>query len=308
MFYYPWFPEAWKQAGVYPYTNYNPSLGFYDGSSADVVRTHIAAMQYGGVELGISSWWGQGHRTDVRVPMLLSAASGTGFNWSVYYEQEGSGDPSVDQIRADLNYLKNNYASDPAYLKIDGKFVVFVWAQSSDGCGMADRWKQANTVGAYVVLKVFNGFKDCQSQPDSWHQYGPAVAASSHAPYSYSISPGFWKVGEQPRLGRAVAAHRQLQRVGRGHGRRKHEGVGDILRIRRVPGCAPQQRRWYTGSANSGRAHANQARDGHPGADKNGIGHPGADQNSDGYANSARIKWRFRRPLRRWRHRHVLAD
>jgi hypothetical protein len=202
MFYYPWFPEAWKQAGVYPYTNYNPSLGFYDGSSADVVRAHIAAMQYGGVELGISSWWGQGHRTDVRVPMLLSAASGTGFNWSVYYEQEGSGDPSVDQIRADLTYLKNKYASDPAYLKIDGKFVVFVWAQSSDGCGMADRWKQANTVGAYVVLKVFNGFKDCQSQPDSWHQYGPAVAASSHAPYSYSISPGFWKVGEQPRLGR----------------------------------------------------------------------------------------------------------
>ena len=36
---------------------------------------------------------------------------------------------------------------------MNGKFVVFVYADTNDACGMADRWKQANTVGAYVVLK-----------------------------------------------------------------------------------------------------------------------------------------------------------
>ncbi|RPJ26412.1 MAG: hypothetical protein EHM33_11625, partial [Chloroflexi bacterium] len=29
-FYYPWFPEAWDQRAINPYTNYTPSLGFYD--------------------------------------------------------------------------------------------------------------------------------------------------------------------------------------------------------------------------------------------------------------------------------------
>ena len=57
-FYYPWFPEAWNQQGFNPFTNYTPSLGFYDASQA-VTKKHIAAMQYGGIQAGIASWWGQ---------------------------------------------------------------------------------------------------------------------------------------------------------------------------------------------------------------------------------------------------------
>src|SRR5215211_5355448 len=37
-FYYPWFPEAWKQQGFDPFTNYNPSPGFYDGGSQSVIK------------------------------------------------------------------------------------------------------------------------------------------------------------------------------------------------------------------------------------------------------------------------------
>src|SRR5512133_35377 len=46
-FYYPWFPEAWKQQSFNPYTNYTPSLGSYDGGSQTVIKQQIAAMQYG---------------------------------------------------------------------------------------------------------------------------------------------------------------------------------------------------------------------------------------------------------------------
>jgi hypothetical protein len=112
------------------------------------------------------------------------------------------GDPSASQITDDLSYLRDHYASDSSFLKIDGKFVVFVYADASDGCGMADRWDRANTVGAYVVLKVFSGYRTCASQPENWHQYAPSSAADSQSGYSYSISPGFWKVGESPRLER----------------------------------------------------------------------------------------------------------
>jgi acid phosphatase type 7 len=200
-FYYPWFPEAWNQQGYNPFTNYNPSLGFYDDSQT-VTKKHIAAMQYGGIQVGIASWWGQGSRTDSRISGLLQAAGGTSFRWSIYYENESKGDPSVDQLKNDLTYIHDKYGSDPSFLRINGRFVVFVYADGSDGCGMADRWKKANTVGAYIVLKVFTGYRNCSTQPDSWHQYSPAVATDQQKGYSYAIAPGFWKKGDSVRLAR----------------------------------------------------------------------------------------------------------
>ncbi len=203
-FYYGWFPEAWKQNGIYPYTNYTPQLGYYSSTDASILKQHIAMMQYGNIQAGIASWWGQGSQTDTKIGGLLSAASGTSFRWALYYEMESQGDPTPAQIQNDLIYIRDRYAVDPSYLRVNGKFVVFVYADGNDGCGMADRWKQANTVGAYVVLKVFSGYRLCASQPDNWHQYSPAVAADRQSNYSYSISPGFWLVGQTPRLTRDV--------------------------------------------------------------------------------------------------------
>lgn len=206
-FYYPWFPEGWKQQGMDPFTMYHPSLGLYDSSSASVIRAHIGAMQYGGISAGISSWWGQGTPTDARLPSLLAAVGNTHFRWTVYYEPEGETNPGVQQIRDDLAYLAARYGSNPAYLRVGGRFVVFVYGGGDDSCATADRWAEANTVHAYVVLKVFSGYRTCARQPDGWHQYGPASADSPQPGYSYSISPGFYKGTEPgPRLARDVAA------------------------------------------------------------------------------------------------------
>jgi hypothetical protein len=204
-FYYPWFPEAWNQKGINPYINYHPTDGFYDSSDPAAIRRHIDSMQYAGIQAGIASWWGRGSRTDQRLPTLLAAAAGSPFRWTVYYELEGQGDPSVSQLTADLIYLRDHYGADPTYLRIDGRFVVFVYADAADGCGMIDRWNQANVVNAYIVLKVFVGYQQCAHQPDGWHQYAPAVAASTQGKYSYTISPGFSKVGEAARLTRDLA-------------------------------------------------------------------------------------------------------
>ncbi|MFL5789874.1 MAG: DNRLRE domain-containing protein, partial [Actinomycetota bacterium] len=147
-FYYPWFPETWGPS-TDRFTNYHPSLGWYDSSNVGVVSEHIAAMQYGGIQAGIASWWGQGSKTDQRIPTLLRAADGTTFRWSLYYEPEAQGDPTVSQLHDDLTYIVNHYGNDPSFLRIDGRPVVFVYADGSDGCGMASRWAQANTMNAY---------------------------------------------------------------------------------------------------------------------------------------------------------------
>lgn len=188
-FYYPWFAEAWKQQGYDPFSWFTPSIGYYATTTA--VKGQIAAMQAAGIKAGISSWWGPGSLTDKRVAPLLAAAGS--FRWSLYYEAEAYGNPAAGEIRADLSYIASHYATNKAFLRVAGKPVIFVYASGGDGCGMVDRWSAANTVGFYVVLKVFPGFKTCAHQPDSWHQYSPAKAADHQSGISYAISPGFWK-------------------------------------------------------------------------------------------------------------------
>jgi hypothetical protein len=206
-FYYPWFPESWTQQGRYPYTNYVPTLGFYKSSDADVIANHVAAMQAAGLDAGIASWWGRHTATDQRIPSLLNAATGTTFRWALYYENEGRSDPSVSDIESDLAYIDARYGHAPTFLRVNGRPVLFVYASGTDGCAMADRWAQANTDHAfYIVLKVFPGYRTCASQPDSWHQYQPAIATSYQQGYSFTISPGFWKSGEPaPRLARNLS-------------------------------------------------------------------------------------------------------
>ena len=55
---------------------------------------------------------------------------------------------------------------------------------------MADKWTRLAGADFYLVLKVFAGFASCLSQPDDWHQYGPADAVHTVGD-SFVISPGF---------------------------------------------------------------------------------------------------------------------
>jgi hypothetical protein len=212
-FFYPWFPSAWNQAGVYPYTNYTPSLGLYDSQDDAVIDEQLRLAAGAHIEAFISSWWGQGHHTDAAFEHILGRSERLdspyrNLRWAIYYEDESQGDPAVSQIVTDLQYLASNYFQHSGYLKVNGSPVVFVYANAADACGMADRWVQAKTQfggNVYIVLKVFSGYRNCASQPDSWHQYAPAMAYDSQLPYSVTVSPGFWKVGEQPRLVRDSA-------------------------------------------------------------------------------------------------------
>jgi chitodextrinase len=211
-FYYPWFPNAWNQQGFNPFTNYTPSLGYYSSNDATVIKNHIASMQYGNLNAGIISWWGQGSQEDTVVPADLAGANGTGFKWSLYYENEGTNLTSTAQIQSDLSYIKNKYASNPNYLTKNGKPVIFVYGQGSDTCAnYAAPWSQANaTEGFYVVLKVFTGYQTCANDADSWHQYAPANAEQHQSGYSFAVAPGFYKKGEAaPRLVRNVSTWTQ---------------------------------------------------------------------------------------------------
>jgi len=212
-FYYPWFPEAWAQHGIDPFTNYVPVRGSY-GIDAATVRAQIAEMQYGDITLGLASWFGKGSLTERHWATMIGAAAGTGFAWAPYYEPEGTSDPSPAQLADDLHYLRSTYGGPGSSLAaLPGQgMVVFVYnaddATSAQGCATVSRWKEAEALlqqqygeSVYVDLKVFPGYRTCADDAAiaGWHQYGPASASHdlSAAPGdgSYAVSPGFWKAG-----------------------------------------------------------------------------------------------------------------
>jgi hypothetical protein len=219
-FEYPWFSGT----GAGP-THYHPNIAArwpYDSGDPAVIRKQIASAKYGRLQGFIHSWWGQGTPTDSRVkPWLSETASASpgvaGFKNALYYEAEGnssqvpgSPNPSATQITSDLNYIASRYVSNPSYLRLKGKPVIFVYGGAEDtNCSVATRWSQANAAASthfYVVLKVFPGYALCASQPDSWHQYAPAVRESTQGQHAMAISPGFFKASEAtPRLARTDA-------------------------------------------------------------------------------------------------------
>jgi hypothetical protein len=214
-FYYPWFPQTWTVGGVY--THFHPSLGYYSSDDATLQQAHIRALDYAGVDAAISEWRPSPSYLDSRLKAMLgqTVTLRSALKWAIYYSPEGSSDPAPRAIAANLAYVRDTLAPSPAYARVDGRFVVFVWSSgpSDATCSLAARWKAANArIGnaAYVVLKVFPGYRDCASQPDGWHQYAPATAAAVLPGHSYSVSPGFWRANDaRPRLTRAVRRFEQ---------------------------------------------------------------------------------------------------
>jgi len=97
-FYYPWFPETFSGTPN-PFSVYTPTLGYYSSDDPVVLSNQIRAMQYGGIKLGISSWWGpngqSSSKTDYRLPLLLRMAQMRDIQWSIYYEKEGQPTSSI---------------------------------------------------------------------------------------------------------------------------------------------------------------------------------------------------------------------
>ena len=209
-FFYPWFPEAWTQQGINPYSKYEPTMGYYSSIDNAVIDQQITLAAQAHQDAFISSWWGSGSSSDNHLQYILGRSERVGspnpnLRWAIYYENESQGDPSAAQLTADLQYLASKVFNLPAYLRINGKPVVFVYSWSNDGCGMADRWAEAKrAVGGnvYVVLRVFPGYAACASQPDSWHQYSPAVGFDQQGKLAAVASPGFWLKGNSVRLPR----------------------------------------------------------------------------------------------------------
>jgi hypothetical protein len=226
-FFYPWYPNWSNEGHAAPrnwFSNYlpdpkpdvfEPVTELYNSNDDAIIYWQLRKMAEARLEVAISSWWGQGHKTDKTFRHILNDVMNRPNNpypnlrWALYYEKESLGDPTVTELVKDLNYTKQNYTNQRGYLKIGGRPVIFVYSDPKDNDRMVSRWANARAqTGFYVVLRVYSGYQKAQNPPDSWHQYAPALRKEIQAPYSCMVSPGFWRDGGVVRLPRDLTAFR----------------------------------------------------------------------------------------------------
>lgn len=104
----------------------------YDSRDAGALGRHIDEARGAGIDAFIMSWFGpkNDNLTHQVFNMLLDQASARGFKAGASVDMHEAGyNATVDEVIGTLNYLINDRANHPGYLRYDGKPVIYFWNQ-----------------------------------------------------------------------------------------------------------------------------------------------------------------------------------
>jgi hypothetical protein len=211
-FYYPWYgnPQVsghyvhWTGVDAEHHTIANsthyPELGPYDSHDPAVVAQHVDWAVQSGVTGFISSWWGPGTFEDQALPGLLSAAQQSRLGVTAYFEQVRGATPTRESALADVLYLLDHYGNHPAWLRSEGKPVLFVYGRAVGQIGLSNwQWVINETNRHYRGGVAFIGdqISDAAAQVfDGIHTYNVTGSTAQKTPeqirtWAHSTYPGW---------------------------------------------------------------------------------------------------------------------
>ena len=135
-FYYTWYGPA-RHWGIVDAARHDieaardyPVKGAYDSHDPAIIAWQISAARKHGITGFIATWWGQGTYEDQAVQLVLEAAARKHFKATIYWETApGKGAEQVDNAVNDLAYVLTRYGTNRAFLRVDGKPVIFVYGR-----------------------------------------------------------------------------------------------------------------------------------------------------------------------------------
>ncbi len=128
-FYYTWFDEqSWSPDRL-------PDLpeAAYVSRDRAVMGRHIDQAKAAGIDALVVSWYGPAvanNQTETNLRAMLDEAAARGFRLAVDFEVTSPFYSSASQVQDGLAALLRTHAAHPAYLRWQGKPVVFFWRQN----------------------------------------------------------------------------------------------------------------------------------------------------------------------------------
>lgn len=184
-FYYPWYGTPDGPGGVgrsvhwgtvdaanhdISESTHYPALGAYDSHDPAVIDRHCRLAKAAGIDTLIVSWWSHGDYTDLAMPKILAACRTHGLSACIYYETVP--EPQTPQTAAkDIVRMLAKYGDHPAYLKANGRPVVFIYGRAVEELGLLGWWEALESIKAgyrpgvailgdqfsYGAARVFDG-------------------------------------------------------------------------------------------------------------------------------------------------------
>ncbi|MFN8524573.1 MAG: endo-1,3-alpha-glucanase family glycosylhydrolase [Chloroflexota bacterium] len=128
--YYPWFDQGTWESGITADLPTTP----YDSYERATIEQHVEWARKAGIDALVSAWFGpgQGNPTESNFATLLEVSQRRGFRAALLLETD-NGDffPDRASLVTALRHFLARHASHPAYLKVDGRPVLFVWRPAS---------------------------------------------------------------------------------------------------------------------------------------------------------------------------------
>ncbi len=156
-----------------------PEGGPYDSLDPKVIRRHLDQARAAGIDTLVSSWWGKKTDSDEVLPLLLREAGRRGMKVTVYYETVPGKPPSPGPAAEDLLHLGRRYSGHPAWLRVGGKPVIFVYGRALHQIGPMG-WVRAldaaRREGGPDWIALADGLKEVDAALfDGIHTYNPLL-------------------------------------------------------------------------------------------------------------------------------------
>ena len=122
-FYYSWYDRNTWTSGKVPDVPAQP----YTSANREAIARHVDQAQGAGIDAFVLNWWGRGNQTEKNLQTLLGVAAEKGFRVAVDFDINSPFMPGVGSYAENLRHLHSVHATHPAYLRYQGRPVVFFY-------------------------------------------------------------------------------------------------------------------------------------------------------------------------------------